>query len=135
MFADRVGHLVTGGMLSWYEAKMFIEHASVISSDAIHVLVGVVIWLIIALLSRRSIESWLPWLGLFALILFNEMVDLCVEQWPDKAMQYGEGAKDLALTMFLPTALLVLSRMLPKLFAEPKLKRWRRGSDEGPRRP
>src|SRR5437868_15240968 len=118
-------HAITRGMISWYEVKIFIEHASIVSSDALHVLVGVGVWIVVALVSRRSLASWLPWLVLLAAILFNELVDLWVEQWPDKAMQYGEGAKDLALTMFLPTVLLLAVRLRPRLFGSSPARRKR----------
>jgi hypothetical protein len=116
MFPDWLRHLVTGGMLSWYEAKMFIEHASVIDSDAIHVLVGVSIWIVAAPLLRRSLSAWLPWLAVLALILLNEAVDLSVERWPSLGMQLGESAKDVFLTMALPTLLLTVLRLRPSLF-------------------
>lgn len=108
--------LVTGGMTSWYRTKMFIEHALVINSDAIHVLVGVFIQLILAALARRSVATWLPWLGVLGLAVANEAVDLWIEQWPYPAMQYGESAKDILLTIALPTILLVAVRLRPNLF-------------------
>jgi len=116
MFAERLWHLVTGGMLSWYEAKMFIEHASVISSDAIHVLIGVLIWIVAAQLSRRALSAWLPWLVVLALTLLNEAVDLSVEHWPSLGMQLGESAKDVLLTMVMPSLLFALTRYRPNLF-------------------
>lgn len=109
-------HQIARGMLSWHQLKMFIEHASIVSSDALHVLVGIGIWVIAALVLRRSLASWLPWLVVLAAILFNEGVDLWVEHWPDAAMQYGEGAKDLLLTMTVPTVLLFMVRWTPGLF-------------------
>jgi hypothetical protein len=53
---------------------------------------------------------------MLALILWNETVDLWVEQWPDPGMQYGEGAKDVLLTMIVPTVLLFAVRIRPDLF-------------------
>jgi len=106
-------------MRSWYEAKMFIEHASVVSSDALHLLVRTLIWLLIAFVLRKPITRWLPWLILLGLIAFNEAVDLWIERWPDLAMQYGETAKDVALTMVLPTALMFAARLRPSLFRAP----------------
>jgi len=106
-------------MRSWYEAKMFIEHASVVSSDALHLLVGTLIWLLIAFVLRKPITRWLPWLILLGLIAFNEAVDLWIERWPDLAMQYGETAKDVALTMILPTVLMFAARLRPGLFRTP----------------
>jgi hypothetical protein len=125
---EQLRHAVTGGMMSWYEAKMFIEHASVVSSDALHVLVGALLWVALALLWRKPLSALAPMLVLLVLILFNELVDLWVEQWPDKAMQYGESAKDIVLTMILPLVLMALSRTRPGLFGAPKLRRSRRGS-------
>jgi hypothetical protein len=109
-------NFVTGGMASWYRVKMFIEHASIITSDSMHVLAGVLILLLSALILRRSILSWLPWLIVLAMAVANEAVDLWVEQWPDVAMQYRESVKDLLLTMTLPTILLLAARFRPQLF-------------------
>ena len=104
------------GMMSWYRVKMFIERASVISSDAIHVLIGVLVWLVVALVTRRPLSGWLPWLAVLALTLLNEAIDLSVERWPELAMQLGESAKDVVLTMTLPTVLMVAIRVRPNLF-------------------
>ena len=90
------------GMKAWYEAKTFIEHAIFFSSDALHVLVGTVVWVAIAMIWRRPLSNWRPWFALLGLLILNEAVDLWVERWPDLAMQYGESAKDLLLTMVLP---------------------------------
>lgn len=124
---EQLRHAVTGAMMSWYEAKMFIEHASAVSSDALHVLIGVLVWLLIALLLRKPAASRPPMLVLLGLIALNELVDLWVERWPDKAMQYGESAKDTVLTMALPVLLFALIRVRPLLFAGPRLRRPRRG--------
>jgi TRAP-type uncharacterized transport system fused permease subunit len=103
-------------MTSWYQAKMFIEHASVVSSDALHVLIGVLLWVLVAYVARRSLSAPLPWLAVLALTLLNECVDLWVERWPDIAMQLGESAKDVLLTMALPTVLAFAVRLRPNLF-------------------
>ena len=125
---DSPWHAVTEGMMSWYQAKMFVEHASVVSSDALHVLAGVILWLVIALVLRSRASAARPLLILLVLLAFNELVDLWVEQWPDKAVQYGESAKDLLLTMALPTMLMALSRLRPQLFGSPTVRGSRRRS-------
>ena len=122
-FFAQLWHVVTRGMVSWYDVKMFIEHASVVNSDGLHVLVGVLAWLVVALALRRSLADRLPWMILFALTLVNECVDLWAEQWPDKAMQFGESAKDVLLTMTLPTILLLAVRLRPNLFRSPSRRR------------
>ncbi len=100
----------------WHTAKTFIERSIAFSDDALHVMLGVVLLLIVALVTRRSISRWLPWLIVLALELANEAVDLWVERWPVPAEQYGEGMKDVLLTMVLPTLLLMVARLLPGLF-------------------
>jgi hypothetical protein len=108
---------VTHVMLSWHGAKVFIEHSVSISHDSLHVIVGVLLLLAIAFVSRRPISSVRPWLWVLALILWNETVDLWIEQWPEPGMQYGESAKDIGLTMLLPTLLMLAARFRPGLFS------------------
>jgi len=113
-------------MSSWYQGKLFVEHSLAISHDSLHVLVGVLLWVALGLLLRRPLTSWRPWLWLLADILWNETVDLWVERWPDPGMQYGEGAKDLLLTMIIPTVLMWAARARPDLFRTGARKRRRR---------
>jgi hypothetical protein len=89
-----------------------------------------VAWIGIAAVSRRPLSDWRPWLAVLVLLVLNECVDLWVERWPDLAMQYGESAKDLLLTMILPTLVMILVRSTPRLFsaAGRRAKRRRRGS-------
>jgi hypothetical protein len=115
---------LTAVMFSWYQGKLFIEHAVTISHDSIHILVSVLLWIAVGLL-RRPLTSWMPGLWVFALILWNETVDLWVEQWPDPGQQYGEGTKDVLLTMFVPTVLMFAARSRPDLFRGSYKKRRR----------
>ena len=66
--------------------------------------------------SRRPLTAWRPWLFVFAVILWNEAVDLWVERWSDPGQQYGEGLKDLLLTMATPTVVMAAARLRPQLF-------------------
>jgi hypothetical protein len=112
-------------MTTWHEGKLFIEHAVNVSHDSLHVIIGVLLWLLFALLTRRPLSSWIPWLWIFAIIFWNETVDLWTEQWPDPGQQYGEGAKDLVMTMLLPTVLMFALRWKPGLFSGGNRKRRR----------
>jgi len=116
---------LVAAMTSWHQGKLFIEHSLTINHDSLHMLVGVLLWLAFGLLLRRPLTSWRPWLWLFAIILWNETVDLWIEQWPDPGQQYGEGAKDLLLTMAVPTILLFAARWRPDLFRQGPRKRRR----------
>ena len=88
-------------------------------------------------LGASFVGCWSPWscaaacrlhflAALLVLTLLNECVDLWVEQWPDKAMQYGESAKDILLTMTLPTVLMFAVRLRPNLFRPAPLRGKRR---------
>ena len=110
-------------MESWHEGKLFVEHALTINHDALHIIFGVIVWLLLCLVTRRTIASAYPWLWLLAIISWNETVDLWTERWPHPGQQYGEGAKDLLLTMCLPTVMLLARRYLPKLFVSAKAVR------------
>ena len=104
-------------MSVWYDAKLFLEHASGVSMDALHVLAGVAAQLTFAALLRVTLGSWRPWLFVLALLVLNEAGDLWVERWPQAAMQYGEAFKDIVLTMLLPSLLMLCARKTPQLFA------------------
>ena len=101
--------------LGWYQVKLFIEHASGISMDALHILVGFAIFLLAAHVLRRSVASSLPWLATLLLEIGNEIHDLTVELWPDIGSQLGEGVKDILLTMTLPTLVMLVARWRPAL--------------------
>jgi hypothetical protein len=103
-------------MSSWHQLKLFAEHAITIDHDALHVILGLVIWLVLCLVLRRTITETRPLLWTFAIAFWNEAVDLWTELWPDAGMQFGEGAKDLILTIFVPAVVMVFARFAPRLF-------------------
>ena len=100
-------------MIGWYVLKQFAEHATGISMDALHVLIGFFLFLLAARLTRRTLGSFLPWSLLLLVELANEVYDLHIEIWPNLSSQLGEGAKDILLTMALPTLLLAIARWRP----------------------
>ena len=100
-------------IFSWYQAKLFIEHASGISMDTLHVLVGFILFVLAARLLKATFASPRPWLALLVLELINEAYDLHVERWPNLGSQLGEGFKDVLLTMAVPTILLAIARLRP----------------------
>ena len=114
---------IVSAMSRWHQGKLFIEHSLSIEHDALHVIVGMLVWLGIALISRRPLSSLRPFLWLCALILWNEAVDLWVELWPDLGMQLGEGLKDLVLTILMPGLLMLLIRWRPALFEAERQRR------------
>lgn len=118
---------LVAAMSSWHQGKLFIEHMVRIDHDSLHLIAGILLWLVFGLIARRPLSAWRPWLWLLAVILWNETVDLWTEQWPNPGQQYGEGAKDIAMTMLVPTILMFAIRLRPDLFrAHPVARRRRR---------
>ena len=102
----------------WYQLKLFVEHSTGVSMDALHVVVGVILQLLFARLFRSSLARPMPLLALLVLELVNEANDYRVEIWPDPGMQFGEAVKDVVLTMFIPTLIFVVARRRPKLLVQ-----------------
>ena len=114
---------LTAILESWHEGKLFVERLTTISHDALHILAGTCLWLFLALLLRRPVTSWVPLAGTLAIVLVNELVDLWVEIWPVRAMQAGEGAKDVLTTIAIPLLLMLAFRLAPQLAASRRSKR------------
>ena len=110
------------GFQSWHESKLFVERLTAISHDALHMFVGVCVWLLLAIVLRRPVTSWLPLLGTLAIVLVNELVDLWVEIWPERAMQAGEAGKDILTTLAVPVLLCLAFRMAPGLSAGKRVR-------------
>ncbi|HEX4848243.1 MAG TPA: hypothetical protein VFV30_08865 [Novosphingobium sp.] len=108
--------LLLGWGLDWAWFKDALERALGVSSDALHVIVGVTLQLALVALLRTTLARIAPWALVLALTLLNEWNDFRVERWGDTALQWGEAAKDVGLTMLLPTVLLLLARWRPGLF-------------------
>ena len=100
---------------SWHESKLFIEHLIAICHDTLHLALGVAIWLMLASVLRRSIDDWLPLLGIGVIALLNEGIDLWVELWPSVGKQLGEGARDILATIAVPVLLFAAVRLKPSL--------------------
>ena len=106
--------------IDWYQFKLFLERASGVSMDALHMLAGFTIFLVAAPIVRKTLASGWPLLILFLLEMANEAYDLRVERWPDLGMQLGEAAKHILLTMPLPALITAIARWAPGLIRSPK---------------
>jgi hypothetical protein len=116
MIAAQLWHWVQSFAWTWKDSKELVEHSISFSPDSLHVLTGVVILLGTARILRRSIGAWAPWLVVLFLACVIEVIDIAIDQWPQRGMQYGESVRDIVLTMFLPTLLLFAARAMPQLF-------------------
>ena len=105
-------------IFDWYQFKLLVEHSTGVSMDALHILVGVLIQLLVAVLLKSSVARWRPLLAVLVLVLVNEVNDFLVDVWPDTGMQLGEALKDIVLTMLIPTLIFVVARRWPQLLTQ-----------------
>ena len=103
--------------VDWYQVKLFVRHASGMTMDSLHVMLGVILLFAFSLVLRTSVARPLPLLIVLLIAVLNEAADFRVEIWPQLVMQSGEAAKDLILTMLLPALIFLVARYRPKLLA------------------
>lgn len=99
-----------GPLEFWAEAKFAFEQSIPVGDAWIHVIAGPVIMVLAALVMRRRVASWGPWLVVLLLISVNEWLDLVLAIWPRREPQYGDSVSDFVLTMAIPTLLLMIAR-------------------------
>lgn len=113
--------------------KDLIEHYSGLDRDALHIHVALLIYILVAVLLRRSRHSLLPWLAVFGVLLANEVHDLWLDWSGGPAWATGESLKDLWNTMLWPTVLMLVGRHTSWTFWQTKPPRagdmQARGSD------
>ena len=83
-----------------------------ISKDALHIHLGIAIFLIAALVFRRSLANWIPWLVLLAFELVNEFIDIFHLHEGTVSFELEGSLKDILNTMFWPTIVLIIARRL-----------------------
>lgn len=91
--------------------KTALADAVGLSKDALHVHLGLLIFLAAVLLLRTSLGSWTPWLVLLLFELANEAVDLLHEHDGIRAIDCAEAAKDVVNTMFWPTVVVLFTKL------------------------
>lgn len=99
--------------MDWLVLKRELGVLTGLDRDALHIYAAVAIQGGTALLLRRKLGDWLPWLAVAAIALLNEGADIYSDVWPDRALQASKTIHDLVNTMIMPTALMILSRVRP----------------------
>ena len=84
-----------------------------ITKDALHIHIGLAIFLGVALVFR-SLASWIPWLALLAFELVNELMDVFYIGEHGIGFDLGDSPKDIVNTMFWPTVVFLVARWLKR---------------------
>jgi hypothetical protein len=107
-----------GYTVEWVHLKEFVEFSTGFSRDSLHVILGVCFQFSLAAAFKIPVSRWLPWYVVLAFAAANELNDLVTEYWNLPARQFGEAAKDIVLTMFIPTLILLAAKYMPRLFQQ-----------------
>ena len=113
--------------MDWIEIKIWLESASGLDRDALHIYGAIIIQLFFALFFRRSLASPWPWLFVISAELANEYFDNYASlsttgHITDAGL--AESIKDIWNTMILPTFLLLAANFVPSwLIGKPKKER------------
>jgi hypothetical protein len=91
-------------------AKLAILSVVGLSKDALHIYVGLAVFLAAAWLLRRPLRSPLPWLAALAVACLGELLDAIDDTRSFGYWRVGASMHDILNTLFWPTALLLLAR-------------------------
>lgn len=108
--------LSTTDLAQWTAWKHALVDITDLDRDALHIYAGVALQIAVALLTRRKLGDWLPWVAVAAVAIVVEVADVKAEYWHSLALQIGKSVHDVLNTLILPTCLLVLSRFRAQLF-------------------
>jgi hypothetical protein len=114
---DIAAAAAAGALMDWYSIKIAVVEQTDLSRDALHIFAGVAGQILVALVIRRGLGHFMPWLAVLAAELVNEYFDLTEgDVWGDTPMWPGT-VRDIFVTMAIPTLLLFLVRYAPGMFA------------------
>jgi hypothetical protein len=97
--------------MNYTHLKDLISQYTGLEKDALHIHAALFIYILTAILFRRSPRSFLPWLVVFGVELANEAHDAWDNWGAPASWVIGEGVKDLWNTMLWPTVLLIAGRL------------------------
>lgn len=90
--------------------KFAIVAATDLSKDALHIYVGLFVLLFVAMLSKKPLSSWLPWLAVVLVALVGEIVDLRDDLSSLGYWRWSASLHDIINTCLWPSVLLILER-------------------------
>jgi hypothetical protein len=93
---------------NWTIAKTDLSRLTGLSDDALHVLSGMLILTLAALILRRPPWSWRPWLVTAIAETINELYDLTQTWFPSDEGNLRASSHDFWLTLAGPTLILLV---------------------------
>lgn len=90
----------------WGPLKTGVEKGLGLSSDAMHIHVGVALFFFLAWVMKRPLHDWRPWLMLLIVEFSNEIIDMN-QRAGSLERNWIASRHDLVNTMFVPTLLVL----------------------------
>lgn len=97
-------------MSPFQHAKIWLTELMGLPKDALHIYVGLAVFLLAALLSRRPIRSWLPFGAVILAALAGELWDAIDTFRAGQRIQWWRNWHDIWNTCFWPLVLFLLAR-------------------------
>jgi hypothetical protein len=97
-------------MSGFQEAKLWIAHSVGLPKDALHIYVGLTVFLLAAALMRRSLGDWRPLAAVLVVALAGEAWDLADTWRAGQEPAWLRNWHDVWNTSFWPAILFLLAR-------------------------
>lgn len=94
--------------MNWTYLKGAISDATGLSPDCLHIQSGLLILVLAAMILRRPPWTWQPWLAVLVAETINESYDLLQAVYPTDEHNIPASLHDFWLTMFWPSAILLV---------------------------
>ncbi len=88
-----------------------------LSKDALHIYVGLGVFIIVSLLFKKPLRSWLPWCFVLAAACLGELVDMRDDLNSFGHWRWQASLHDIVNTLFWPTVFFGLARFTQRLAA------------------
>ena len=109
-------------MQQWAWLKETISTGAAIDRDGLYLLAALPLGLLGAFVFRRPLWSWSVWLFVLGAALANQLVLRLADGRLEFQEIWGSG-HDLAMTMAVPTFLVVIARVAPRLLSVSDVRR------------
>ena len=91
--------------------KLAIVTATGLSKDALHIYVGLAVFLAAAVVLHKPLRSIVPWLVIFAMAIAGEVLDMRDDIASLGYWRWGASLHDVLNTLFWPTVLLLIAKL------------------------
>lgn len=95
--------------------KLLVISITGLSRDALHTYTGLTTLFLAALILRKPLKSWTPWLVVLAVATTGEIIDLYDDMILRGYWRFAASMHDMVNTLLWPTVILLLARFT-KLF-------------------